>query len=157
MTTGTSESPKPMTIFRTLFESGFNNDFETMAGTIAENCEWILMPDMNKIYKGKKAVVELCSQGKLASDKSPDILFDHATSEWGVFEYINKGIITKEATVFAATTGWEFPDDPSTLVGQKYEVAVCFVYQIDAEGKIAHLREYLDMASLMKQFKSVKA
>jgi ketosteroid isomerase-like protein len=42
-------------------------------------------------------------------------------------------------------------------VGQKYEVAVCFVYQIDAEGKIAHLREYLDMASLMKQFKSVKA
>jgi limonene-1,2-epoxide hydrolase len=157
MPTETTGSQKPMTVFRKLFESGFNNDFETMAKTIAENCEWVLMPNMDKIYKGKKAVVELCTQGKLASDKSPDILFDHATSEWGVFEYINKGIITKEATTFAATTGWKFPVDPSALIGQKYAVAVCFVYEIDAEVKIAHLREYFDMAGLMKQFKPVNA
>src|SRR3984885_3359165 len=136
-----------MTVFRKLFESGFKNDFVTMADTIAEDCEWVLMPDMNKIFKGRKAVVELCSQGKLASDKTPEILFDEATPEWGVFEYINRGVITEEATTFAATTGWQFPGDPSTLVGQKYAVGVCFVYKINAEGRIAHLREYLDMAS----------
>ena len=141
-----------MTVFRKLFESGFHNDFETMADTIAEDCEWILMPDMNKIYKGKKAVVELCTQGKLASDKTPEILFDKATPEWGVFEYVNRGVITKEAVEFSKTTGWQFPGDPSKLVGQKYAVGVSFIYQINAEGKISHLREYLDMASLMKQF-----
>jgi hypothetical protein len=153
METETINPPKTtMTIFRTLFESGFHNDFKTMADTIAEDCEWTLMPDM-KVYKGRKAVVELCTQGKLASDKTPEILFDNATPEWGVFEYINKGIITKEATTFAATTGWKFPADPSTLIGKQYAVGVCFVYQINKEGKISHLREYLDMASLMKQFK----
>jgi hypothetical protein len=144
---------EPTTVFRKLFESGFKNDFVSMAETIADDCEWVLMPDMNKVYKGKKEVVQLCSQGKLASDKTPEILFDKATPEWGVFEYINRGVITKEAVEFSKTTGWQFPADPSTLVGQKYAVGVSFIYQIDADGKISHLREYLDMASLMKQFK----
>jgi len=153
MTTET-KTPEPMTVFRKLFESGFHNDFTTMAETIADDCEWILMPDMNKIYKGKKEVVQLCTQGKLASDKAPEILFDKATPEWGVFEYINKGVITQEAVEFSKTTGWKFPSDPSTLVGKKYAVGVSFIYQINKEGKISHLREYLDMASLMRQFES---
>ena len=155
MTTET-KIPEPMTVFRKLFESGFHNDFKTMADTIAEDCEWILMPDMNKTYKGKKEVVQLCTQGKLASDKTPEILFDKATPEWGVFEYINRGVITAEAVEFAKTTGWQFPGDPGTLVGEKYAVAVSFIYQINAEGQISHLREYLDMAGLMKQFKPVE-
>jgi len=142
-----------MTVFRKLFESGFHNDFKTMAETIAEDCQWTLMPDMNKIYKGKKEVVQLCTQGKLASDKAPEILFDKATSEWGVFEYINRGTITAEAVEFSKTTGWQFPGDPATLVGQKYAVAVSFIYQINEQGKICQLHEYLDMAGLMKQFK----
>jgi hypothetical protein len=144
---------EPTTVFRKLFESGFHNDFAAMADTIADDCEWVLMPDMNKVYKGKKEVVQLCTQGKLASDKTPEILFDKATSEWGAFEYINRGIITKEAVEFSKTTGWQFPVDPSALIGKKYAVGVSFIYQINAEGKIVHLREYLDMAGLMKQFK----
>jgi hypothetical protein len=36
------------TVFRKLFESGFKNDFVTMAETISDDCEWVLMPDMNK-------------------------------------------------------------------------------------------------------------
>jgi hypothetical protein len=153
METATMNPPTTtMTVFRKLFDSGFHNDFKTMAETIADDCEWILMPDMNKIFKGKKAVVELCTQGKLASDKTPEILFDKATSEWGVFEYINRGVITKEAVEFSKTTGWKFPSDPSVLVGKKYAVGVSFIYQINKEGKISHLREYLDTASLMKQF-----
>jgi hypothetical protein len=80
-------------VFRTLFESGFHNDFDAMADTIAEDCEWVLMPNM-KTFKGKAAVVALCKGGKLASDKAPEVLFDEATPAWGVFEYMNRGIIT---------------------------------------------------------------
>jgi len=147
------EPKKLTTVFRKLFDLGFHNDFKTIADTIADDCEWVLIPDMKKVYKGKKAVVELCTQGKLASDKTPEILFDRVTPEWGVFEYINRGIITKEAVEFAKTTGWQFPADAITLVGKPYALAVSFIYQINKEGKISHLREYLDMAGLMKQFK----
>ena len=110
------------------------------------------MPNMKK-FKGQKDVVELCKGGKLASEKTPEILFDVATHEWGIFEYMNRGTITKELTAFAGSSGWQFPRDPRTLVGQQYEVAVCFVYHVNAKGKIYLLHEYLDLGSLMKQFK----
>jgi hypothetical protein len=138
-------------VFRTLFESGKNNDFQAMADTIDEDCEWVLMPNM-KTFKGKKDVVALCKDGKLASEKTPEILFDVATPEWGVFEYMNQGTITKELTAFVATSGWQFPSDPSLLVGRQYEVPVCFVYRLNAKGKIYLLHEYLDLGSLMKSF-----
>jgi hypothetical protein len=123
-----------------------------MADTIDENCEWTMMPNM-KTFKGKKAVVEMCKQGKLASDKTPEIIFDEANSEWGVFEYMNRGTITKELSALAATTDWQFPVDPSTLVGRQYAVPVCFVYHLNAKGKIYLLHEYLDLGGLMKQLK----
>jgi hypothetical protein len=141
------------TVFRTLFEAGKLNDFQSMADTIDEDCEWILMPNM-KSFKGKKEVTELCKGGKLASDKSPEILFDEATPQWGVFKYMNRGIVTKELTAFVGTSGWEFPGDPSTLVGKQYSVPVGFIYHINSKGKIYLLHEYLDLGSLMKQFTS---
>jgi len=148
-TQGGSSPESPFGVFRTLFESGRKNDFEAMAETIADDCEWVLMPNM-KTFKGKDDVVALCKGGKLASEKTPEILFDVATPEWGVFEYMNRGTITKELTVFAATSGWRFPSDPSTLVGRQYQVPVCFVYRLNAKGQIYLLHEYLDLGSLMK-------
>jgi hypothetical protein len=134
-----------------LFEAGRNNDFEAMADTIADDCEWVLMPNMQS-FKGKKAVVELCKSGKLASDKEPEILFDVATPTWGVFEYMNRGTITKELGAFAELSGWQFPADPNSLIGRQYAVPVCFVYHLNEAGKIFLLHEYLDLGSLMKQF-----
>jgi ketosteroid isomerase-like protein len=147
---GTSSAKSSFGVFRTLFESGRNNDFEAMADTIAEDCEWVLMPNM-KTFKGKKAVVELCKGGKLASEKTPEVLFDDANPTWGVFEYMNRGVITKEFSAFAATSGWKFPGDAGSLVGKSYDVAACFVYHINENGKIYLLHEYLDLGSLMKQ------
>lgn len=57
------------------------------ADTIADDYQWMEIPDMNKVFKGKKEVVELCTQGKLASEKSPEILFDKTTPGLGAFEY----------------------------------------------------------------------
>jgi hypothetical protein len=142
---------KSTTVFRKLFESGRKNDFESMSDTIDEDCEWVLMPNMKR-FKGIKEVVGLCKGGKLASDKTPEIMFDVAGPAWGAFEYVNRGVVTKELSAFAATTGWPFPTDPA-LLGKKYAVPVCFVYQINPQGKIYLLHEYLDLGGLMGQFK----
>jgi len=139
------------TVFRTLFESGRNNDFDAMADTIADDCEWVLMSNMMS-FKGKSDVVALCKAGKLASEKTPEIIFDLATPEWGAFEYVNRGVITESLSALVATSGQQFPVDPSTLVGRQYEIPVCFVYHLNAQGKIYLLREYLDLGSLMQQF-----
>jgi hypothetical protein len=149
----TNSTKSSFPVFHTLFESGRVNNFDAMADTIAEDCEWVLMPNMQK-FEGKAAVVELCKKGKLASDKTPEIIFDVATPEWGVFEYMNRGTITKDLSALAAIdSDFQLAKDPSTLVGRNYAVAVCFVYRINAQGKIYLVHEYLDMAALMKQFK----
>ena len=149
-------TPKPASafpLFHILFESGRNNDFAAMADTIDEDCEWVLMPNMQS-FKGKAACVELCTKGKLASDKTPEILYDVATPEWGVFEYMNRGAITEGLTALAAIdSDFKLADDPAPLVGRQYAVAVCFVYRINAAGKIFLVHEYLDMAGLTKQLK----
>jgi hypothetical protein len=140
------------TVFRTLFESGKANDFDTMANTIADDCEWVMMPNMQK-FRGKAACVELCKKGKLSSDKTPDIMTDVATAEWGAFEYVNNGTITKELVHLGALDpSFKLTADDSAIVGKKYSVAVCFVYRINAQGKISQLHEYLDMDGLKKQF-----
>ena len=148
----TTNQKEVRTVFRTLFESGKANDFETMATTIADDCEWVMMPNMQK-FKGKAACVELCKKGKLSSDKTPDIMTDVATAEWGAFEYINNGTITKDLVHLGALDpSFKLTADDSALVGKKYSVAVCFVYRINAQGKIVQLHEYLDMEGLKKQF-----
>jgi hypothetical protein len=140
-------------VFHVLFESGRTNDFEAMADTIADDCEWVMMPNM-KSFKGKTACVELCTKGKLASDKTPEILYDVATPEWGVFEYMNRGTITKDLSGLGAIDDdFKLAADPTTLIGREYSVAVCFIYRINPNGKIYMVHEYLDMAGLMKQLK----
>jgi hypothetical protein len=151
--TVTPKAPSPFPIFHALFEFGRNNDFEAMADTMDEDCEWVLMPNM-QAFKGKAACVELCTKGKLASDKTPEILYDVATAEWGVFEYMNRGTITKDLTALAAIdSDFKLAEDPKRLIGRQYAVAVCFVYRINAARKIYLVHEYLDMAGLMEQLK----
>ncbi len=138
-------------IFRALFEAGRQRDLEALADSISDDCEWVLMPNM-KSYKGRGAIVELCTGGKLASNLLPEIIFDEANARWGVFEYINRGIITKELSAFVATSRWQLPSPAETFLGKQFEVPVCFVYHLNGEGKIHLIHEYLDLSSLMKQF-----
>jgi hypothetical protein len=141
----------PSTVFRTLFESSKKNDFAALADTIHDECEWVMMSN-RRVVKGKRNIVALCKAGKLASEKSPEIMFDVATAQWGVFEYLNRGVITRSLCNFAAASGWQLPAAPATLVGRRYAAPVCFVYRTNAQRKIYLLQEYFDLGSLTNQF-----
>jgi len=157
ITSGSNRAPRaisrtsPPTIFRTLFESSENNDFDAVAGAIHEECEWMLMSS-GEIFKGGKNIVALCKAGKLASVKKPEIMFDVANAEWGIFEYMSRGVITNAFANLAAASSWQFPVAPAALVGRRYALPVCIVYHTNAQRKIYLLQEYLDLGSLTNQF-----
>ena len=98
----------------------------------------------NHIIKGTKEVIPWLKAGA-ASQKEPVVISNLATKEWGVFELWNIGTLTEDTIEFGKQLGWPFPGDPSGLVGKKYKVAQCFVYHINAEGKIDLMREYLTL------------
>ena len=109
----------------------------------------------NQIRKGKNEVIPWLKAGVFASQKEPVIISNLATKEWGIFEYWNIGTFTEGAVDFAKQLDWPILVDLSSLVGRRYKVPVCFVYHINAEGKIDLVREYLalDVGSVMAQLK----
>lgn len=109
------------------------------------------MPNEQK-YKGKKEVVSFIKTSKFAAQREPAVINDVVTKDGGVFEYWNIGTLTEGVIEFAKQSKWPFPKDPGTLVGRKYKVPVCFVYQLNSQGKINLVREYLDIESIMSQF-----
>jgi hypothetical protein len=146
-----SDSPTPL---RALIDAGLKHDFDAALELFAEDCIAVLEPDM-ETGRGKKACLGMLTRGALAFDRSMplEIVFDAATPTWGVFEFINQGTVAPGVVDFAANSTWKFPAHPSTLVGRKYRVPVCMVYQIDARGHISSFHEYTDVASLMKSIK----
>jgi ketosteroid isomerase-like protein len=146
-----SEAPTPL---RAVFDAAFRRDFDAAMELFAQDCVVVMEPDM-ETGRGKNACLGMLTRGALAFDRSMplDIIFDAATPTWGVFEFINQGTVAPGVVDFAAHSTWKFPAEPGTLVGRKYHVPVCMIYQIDANGHISSLHEYTDVASLMKSIK----
>lgn len=149
------ETNKTTTIFRELALALIQKDSKRLAYLLDDNIEWTMMPNMHKL-SGKKFVVKFLTDAWVATTKTPEVLNDVATAEWGVFEYFNKGTVTSGLTDTAKAAGLlsRFPKDPSTLVGQKYTAnPVCFVYHINSNRKIDIVREYFDVGNVVNQFK----
>jgi pimeloyl-ACP methyl ester carboxylesterase/ketosteroid isomerase-like protein len=146
-----SDSPTPL---RALFDAALKRDFDAAMEMFAEDCVVVMETDMDT-GRGKNACLGMLTRGALAFDRSMplEIVFDAATPTWGVWEFINQGTVAPGVVDFAAHSTWKFPADPSTLVGRKYRVPVCMVYQTDASGHISSLHEYTDVASLMESIK----
>jgi limonene-1,2-epoxide hydrolase len=132
----------------------FADDWVNAAAQLADDIEWHMMPNLQKIA-GKEDVINFLKAGKNASAKEPVPLLNAATEEWGVWEYMNQGTVSKDMRVLAeADSDFQLgTEDTSALEGQRYAVAVCFVYQINEKGEIYLVHEYLDLANLKKQFK----
>jgi hypothetical protein len=140
------------TPFSTFFWSAMSGDLATAEAQFANDVEWDMMPNA-QIRKGKEEVIPWLWAGGYASQKEPVVISNLATKEWGVWEYWNIGTLSEGVVEFAKQSEWPFPGDPRSLVGKRYKVPVCFVYHINAEGKIDLVREYLDVGSVMAQFK----
>ena len=139
------------TPFSTFIWALVSGDLATAEAQLTSDIEWDLMP-YNHVLKGKEQVIPWLKAGA-ASRKEPVAINNVATKEWGVFELWNIGTVTEELVAFGKQQGWPFPEDPNSLIGRRYKVAQCFVYHINAEGKIDLMRQYLDAGSVWAQFK----
>jgi steroid delta-isomerase-like uncharacterized protein len=143
-----------------------SDDIESVVDLFAPDGEWVIMAT-GETFLGHDQIRELATRSVTERNHpaGPGIKpINISTSpqgtklsweypEWGVFQYMKRGAITKELSTIAATSGSESPIDPNALVGRPYEVPVCFVYHVNARGKIYLLHEYLDLGSLMKCLK----
>lgn len=146
------EQGSTATPFSTFFWAALKDDWATAEAQFADDIEWDMMPN-NQIRKGKTDVLPFLKTSKYASAKEPIPIHNRADKEWGVWEYWNVGTVDKGIVEFAKQSKWPFPGDISTIIGKKYKVPVCFIYHINTVGKIDLVREYLDVGSVMTQFK----
>ncbi len=149
-----TETLKPgskATPFSTFLYAVVSGDITTAETQITDDIEWGVMP-YNKVLKGKDEVIPWLKAAS-ADQKEPLTITNVATKDWGVFEYWNIGTVSEEVIIFGNEQKWPWPKDPSNFLGQKYKVAQCFTYHINAEGKIDFMRQYLDTGSVWAQFK----
>jgi ketosteroid isomerase-like protein len=137
------------TPFSAFFWPSVSGDVATAADQLADDVEWHLMP-YNHAIKGKEAVIPWLKAGG-ASQKEPVIINNVATKEWGVCELWNIGTLTADTVEYGKQLGWPLPRDTNSLIGRKYKVAQCFVYHINAEGKIDVIRQYMDAGTVWAQ------
>ena len=140
-----------ITLFWSLYNPGVNGDFDAAADFVDDDCEYVMMPTM-EVSRTKPAVMKAVGRGAGAFDRTrpAKITFDAATSDWGVFEFVNEGTVASGIVDFAANSDWQFSAEPSTLVGRSYKASVCMVHMINAQRKIYRINEYTDAASLMR-------
>ena len=135
----------------TFIWAAVSGDVAVAVAQLADDVEWILMPN-NQIIKGKEEAISWLKAGA-AGQKELVAISNLATKEWGVFEFWEIGTFTEDVAAFFKQQGWPFPEDPISLVGRQHKVAKCFVYHLNVEGKIDVVREYLDASSVMAQLR----
>jgi ketosteroid isomerase-like protein len=129
-------------------------DWDAMPGYFAPDCTWTLMPP-GTTFRGRAEIVGFMRGGFGASAEreEADVRNEFATDEWGVFEYTSRGVIdAQRAAEFAARLGIAGPggDDLAGQLraGRRFEVPVCFVYHVNADGLIDRVSEYAAMPPL---------
>lgn len=139
------------TTFSTFLSAVVSGDMATAESLISDDVEWGLMPYL-KVLRGKGEVMPWLKAG-YSSRKEPITISNVAADGWGVYEYWNIGIVTDELIAFGNQQDWPWPGDPQKFLGRRYRVAQCFVYHLDASGKIDLMRQYLDVGSVWAQLK----
>jgi hypothetical protein len=138
-------------LFSTFAVALLSNDWTAVEAKLANNIKWHMMPNAQN-RKGKKNVIKFMMASYYAAKRKPKLIKDQASKDWGCFEYYNVGLTDKSIIEFVKQSKWPFPD-PNKPVGRKYKVPVCFVWYANPKGKIDLVREYLDVGSLVAQFK----
>jgi len=141
-------TPSP---FSLLIAAVAARDMTAVNARLADDIQWDMM-STGETVKGRDKVMQWLEAGA-ASRKEPAVISDLTCNDWGAYEYWNIGTITEELVAFGNRQKWPWPKDPQSLIGQKYKVAQCFVWHLNAAGKICLMKQYLDTGSVWMQFK----
>ena len=131
-------------IWHAQMNAGGSGDWGTVSGYFSPACTWTLMPP-GTTFRGSAEVVKFMQSGlgAAAEREQADVRNEFATDEWGVFEYTSRGVIDAErAAQFVQKIGTAGPS-AEDLTGRRFEVPVCFVYHVNAEGLIDQVNEYV--------------
>jgi hypothetical protein len=84
-----------VTLFCSHYDAVLDRDFGVATPMIDSECEYVMTPTM-EVSRGKPAVLKAMGRGAGAFDRTPPpkIIFDAATPDWGVFEFVNEGTVT---------------------------------------------------------------
>jgi limonene-1,2-epoxide hydrolase len=138
------------TPFSIFFWAMMDKDWTTAEAQLADDIEMDL-PN-NQIRKGKNDVITLIKDSKKSYQEDPVPILNTAFKEWGIWEYWNIGTTNENIIEFGKKAGLPILTDVNSI-GKKYKVQICFIYHINAMGKIDLIREYVDVESTMAQFK----
>ena len=130
-------------------------DIEKALSYFDQECEWKLVTS-KKTYRGHREIRHFIQSGFSAAiiREEPDVVAEFASDEWGVFEYISRGRIGKNAVKFSSEI--EQPENivarlgkfvqeklfPLLFEGKAFEVPVCFLYHVNGKGLIDQVHEY---------------
>ncbi len=131
----------------------FRADDKEVNASLADDIVWTMMPN-GTVLKGREQVFEFLKPAFMSvEERRPDLIGNVVLNDWGVFEYYNKGTIDDNVIVFDQSFWGQnrLPIDRANIIGKEYKVAVCFVYHVNAQGKIDLVREYLDIGSFVGQ------
>jgi steroid delta-isomerase-like uncharacterized protein len=123
------------------FSEGFSTlDVDLFIAGMVEQVEWVLVPT-GEIIRGKQEIASSTPKTwEMISDRKVKLVSMFATEDWGCFEYIASGTITKHPP--------RYPDSLS-LVGKTFELPACLVFHL-TDGKIDLIREYFDLSSTQR-------
>jgi ketosteroid isomerase-like protein len=122
-------------------------DWDVMPGYFAPDCTWTLMPP-GTAFRGRAEIVRFMQGGFGASAEreEPDVRNEFAADEWGVLEYTSRGVIDAAKLGVTGSGGEDLAGQ--LLAGRQFEVPVCFVYHVNADGLIDRVNEYAAMPPL---------
>ena len=142
--------------WRSQMEAGDRRDWDGVLSSFDLNCEWKLVTS-SKTIRGHTELLQFFQSGLGASltREKPDVKAEFATDEWGVFEYVSRGKVSKEALQFTQVVGASqvsfLTRFGRTLAafffrfffaGKTFEVPVCFIYHVNGQGLIDYVHEY---------------
>jgi hypothetical protein len=156
-------------IWKAQIEAGEKGNIEESLKYFAENCIWKLMSS-NKIYNGYNAVERFIKNGYKSSvvKEKPDVIIEFSASEWGVYEYISRGMIGKNAIDFSEELNQKnniFTKLKRQIMkkffcillsGITFEIPVIFVYHINDNGLIDKVHEYVGAKKIQRNIKYKK-
>jgi hypothetical protein len=137
-------------------EAGERRNWDEVLSYYDPNCEWTLVTS-SKTFRGHAELRQFLQGGLGASmiREKPDVKAEFGTDEWGVFEYVSRGRVGKDALQFTKVVGapqgsliFRLGKTMATLffrlffAGKTFEVPVCFLYHVNEQGLIDRVHEY---------------